>query len=467
METLEAATGQKLTQEQRTKLQTAADNLNRYGVGDDAYEANRVEFYNRPVSKNNEEARINPENSTFGVNLNSEQKEKFSDLTVEATEKELDRATGMKGSEAIPPSEERIALLSVVHHQPNAITPEMREALKNSDRAKVVEEIQKNERFANRRKQEADQFGRPNDPAIIRHDNNSQAELENQMRTTPRGTPNQKPGQPLPQPEPMGPSYDPNPTTVPPRPSILDGVGSVFNRAGQAISTAGRATFEMAMGLGKETLTQAVQIALSQGGSKETLKQAAQLAMGNMLASLNAQIMAKVQQSHLPGGYAGPLKNPMAVEDFMNSPRNQGVFEKIAEEVQRLLGIYPDIDAATVLVDQGLKHVRQGDFQIPGTLMLPDLMPMDRKGDHVVEILGVQLPIKIPEIIVMDGKIEENPQGNKNGLPVEFGGLEFSRGGNGAIQVRSYTREGATVRSHTRSRPDDDITNNLSYRVKA
>ena len=484
------ATGQGFTPEQEATLQRAADNLNQtrpHARGDKesmtkAREANVPMFYTSDVStspgrQGYRERTYQPEKSTFGIRLNEEEIEVFAEEAYQKTEAQFDRTMQRHGIE-VPPSQEREALISIYHQNPSVLSNKgVVEAIKSKDREKLIQALEdpdllpKNPAAKERRMDDINAIGRPTDPAIIRYDNNPQAELENQIRTPPRGTPNQKPGQPVPQPmpqsEPIGPSYEPNPTTLPHRPTVLDGIGAVLGQAGQAIATAGRATFDMAMGLGKETLQQALQLALTQSSSQDTLKQAAQLAMGNMLASLNAQIMAKVQQAGRPIGIAGPLQNPEAVEDFMNSPRNQGVFEKLAEEVQRLLRIYPDLDVTTVLVDRGLKHVRQGDFQIPGTLLLPDFMPMDRKDGEYIEILGVQLPVKIPPIIVVDGKIEENPQDGKVGLPIEFGGLEFSRGGDGAIEVRSYTREGATVRGHTRSSPDDDVSNNLSFRVKA
>ncbi|MFO0500439.1 MAG: hypothetical protein ACK5YK_02005 [Pseudomonadota bacterium] len=472
VETLEASLGKKLTPEQMNMLQTAADNLNRYGQSPKAYQENAKIYYENDQVRGSK-AWQTANNSSFGIYLDESQQEDLKNRVIDATEKELDHATGMKGSEAIPPSEERAALASVFHHQPTAITPKMREALQNGDRTKVVEEIQKNERFANRRQQEADQFGRPNDPAIIRHENNPQADLENTMRTTPRNTIDQKPGQPLPhpmpQPEPTGPTYDPSPTTVPLRPSILDGMGSVLNQAGQAIATAGRVTFDMAMGLGKETLQQALQLALTQGGNKETLKQAAQLAMRQMLANMHAATMERVAQMATPGGYAGPLKNLMQdprapVENFMNNPHNQGVFDTLVSEVQRLLGVYPDLNPITVLVDRSLDKVRNGEFKIPNDMMLPNLPSKGGKGEQNISIFGVQLPILMPEIEIIG--INPNAEPIVVGGAAESPSVSIARGGNGAIQVRSYTRDGATVRGHTRSRPDDDVSNNLSFRAK-
>jgi hypothetical protein len=265
------------------------------------------------------------------------------------------------------------------------------------------------------------------------------------------------------------PGYPRNPEEAS-RSSILDYFGNAVNQAGQAIATAGRVTFDIAMGLGKETLQQALQLAMTQGGNKETLKQAAQLAMGQMLASMHAATMERVAQLAMPGGYAGPLKSlvqdsRIPIEDYMNNPSNQGVFDKLVEEVQRLLGVYPDLNPTTVLVDRGLDKVRSGAFKLPHEIMLPNLPTKGGKGEQNISIFGMQLPILMPEIEI----IGINP----NAEPIVVGGaaesphVSIERGGNGAIQVRSYTRSGATVRSHTRSRPDDEVSNNLSFRSKA
>jgi hypothetical protein len=265
------------------------------------------------------------------------------------------------------------------------------------------------------------------------------------------------------------PGYPRNPEEAS-RSSILDYFGNAVNQAGQAIATAGRVAFDIAMGLGKETLQQALQLAMTQGGNKETLKQAAQLAMVQMLASMHAATIERVAQLAMPGGYAGPLKSlvqdsRMPIEDYMNNPSNQGVFDKLVEEVQRLLGVYPDLNPTTVLVDRGFDKVRSGAFKLPHEIMLPNLPTKGGKGERNISIFGVQLPILMPEIEI----IGINP----NAEPIVVGGaaesphVSIERCGNGAIQVRSYTREGATVRSHTRSRPDDEVSNNLSFRSKA
>jgi hypothetical protein len=210
-------------------------------------------------------------------------------------------------------------------------------------------------------------------------------------------------------------------------------------------------------------------LALTQGGNKETLKQAAQLAMGQMLANMHAATIERVAQMATPGGYAGPLKNLMQdprapVENFMNNPHNQGVFDTLVSDVQRLLGIYPDLDPITVLVDRSLDKVRNGEFKIPNDMMLPNLPSKGSKGEQNISIFGVQLPILMPEIEIIG--INPNAEPIVVGGAAESPSVSIARGGNGAIQVRSYTRDGATVRGHTRSRPDDDVSNNLSFRAK-
>jgi hypothetical protein len=270
------ATGQGFTPEQEATLQRAADNLNQtrpHARGDKesmtkAREANVPMFYTSDVStspgpQGYRERTYQPEKSTFGIRLNEEEIEVFAEAAYQKTEAQFDRTMQRHGIE-VPPSQEREALISIYHQNPSVLShKDVVEAIKSKDREKLIQTLENpdllpiNPAAKERRMDDINAIGRPNDPAIIRHENNPQADLENTMRTTPRNTIDQKPGQPLPhpmpQPEPTGPTYDPSPTTVPLRPSILDGMGSVLNQAGQAIATAGRVTFDMAMGLGKET----------------------------------------------------------------------------------------------------------------------------------------------------------------------------------------------------------------------
>src|SRR5262245_46960383 len=65
---LEKTTGEKLTVEQRSKLEKAAQVLARKGRSDEAYYENAKEFYKKVPPINSKE-RTNPENGTFGVTL--------------------------------------------------------------------------------------------------------------------------------------------------------------------------------------------------------------------------------------------------------------------------------------------------------------------------------------------------------------------------------------------------------------
>lgn len=251
--------------------------------------------------------------------------------------------------------------------------------------------------------------------------------------------------------------------------SLLDYFNKGVGKIGSAIGTVGHIAFDTAVGLGKETLTQTIRLALTQGGSngKALLKQTAQMVVGNMLAGMHAQVIQRgIEQAGWPTGIAGPLQHPTKpVEQAMNDLRNQTVFERMASEVQRLLGIYPDLDPSILMADQGLKHIRQGDIKIPQGVLLPDMLPVDKpKGDEPrIDILGRQLPIGWPQI----GVIHENPDA---ALPpsqsITFNDLFAFRDGEGVVQVASYSRGGITVKAHSRSKPDEDVTNNLSYRVK-
>jgi len=298
-------------------------------------------------------------------------------------------------------------------------------------------------------------------------------QMESGSGNIPQNTPMQYPH--------SGPAGDVNPTTVP-QASILDYFGQAAGQIGAAVSTVGHVAFDAAIGLGKETLNQTIRLALSQGaGGKAMVKQAAQMAVGNMLASMHAQVMAQVMRDpRIPVGIApdSPLDTVPrgSIEDVMNSPRNQGVFDQIAGAVQRLLGQFTDLDPSTVMTDQVLKHIREGDLKIPHGVVLPDIFAMDHKhpkdgkgtsaGGHHVEIFGIQLPIRLPEIGGFDGKIDENPDAGK--MPGGGnGGLFAFRNADGMVQVSGYNRGGSNVRSHTRSKPDGDVTNNLSYRSKA
>ncbi len=192
---LEAVRGTKLTNEQYQKLQMAADNLNKYGSGAKAYEANVGAFY-KTASVKSEAARLDPANNKFGIEMTAEQQATFKNKVIDATEADFDRATLKSGKvrldEAVPRSEERAALISLYHQYPSGIDESMRQAINIGDRGGVIKSIEDSksaEVFKSRRKSEADQFGRPDDPAIVRHENNSQADLDATLKQAPQALP--------------------------------------------------------------------------------------------------------------------------------------------------------------------------------------------------------------------------------------------------------------------------------------
>lgn len=193
---MESVRGQKLTDDQYQKLQKAADNLNKYGPGDKAYQASAGDYYNNPADKS-QAARLDPSNNKFGVEMTSEQQVAFKDKVIDATESDFDRATTKAGNvrldETVPLSEERTALISIYHQQPRGIDDKMRTAINEGDRAGVIDAIEGSkaaEVYKSRRKQEADQFGRPDNPDVIRNDNNSQAGLDATFKTPVKTTSN-------------------------------------------------------------------------------------------------------------------------------------------------------------------------------------------------------------------------------------------------------------------------------------
>lgn len=178
---LESTTGKPLTTVQRQSLQTAADNMNKYGLDNDrngvknsAYKANAPLFYKDPTD-DSLKGRTDPDNNTFGVKMTEGQTVEFKDKVVDASEQEFDRFTTRSGNtrldEKIPPSEERAALISIFHHRPADINSEIRQAINEGDREGVIIAIEGSKTagtYKARRKDEADQFGRPDDPDVKR-----------------------------------------------------------------------------------------------------------------------------------------------------------------------------------------------------------------------------------------------------------------------------------------------------------
>ncbi len=50
------------------------------------------------------------------------------------------------------------------------------------------------------------------------------------------------------------------------------------------------------------------------------------------------------------------------------NPKNRGVFDSIADAVQRLLGQWSDLDPSVVMTDQVLKRIRRPDGDVSNNL---------------------------------------------------------------------------------------------------
>lgn len=182
IEMLENVTGRILTKEQLEKLGKAREVLDRNGRGRFSERANGKIFYK--VLPRSQRQRVDSQNGTFGVNLSENEQRDFKNRVIADTERKFDQSLQRPPAvkEGIPPSEERIALISIYHHCPACVGPVTRQKINDGDRAGVVFEIEyrmdKDKKFPTRRKEEADQFGRPDNPDVIRNENNSQRELE-------------------------------------------------------------------------------------------------------------------------------------------------------------------------------------------------------------------------------------------------------------------------------------------------
>lgn len=191
---LEKTLGHRLSAEQYNMLETAANNLNRYDLGKSTFNANAAIFYINPPQYNSSiNVMSDLTNNRFGVTLDKNQLNNLTDISLQAANQEFDRFTKNARTDktaSIPFSEERIGLLSIFYHQPDTINATMRQAINNGDRHAVIETIthQTPKEFKERRGYELNQFGRPDNPDVIRNDNNSQAGLDALMQTGQSGS---------------------------------------------------------------------------------------------------------------------------------------------------------------------------------------------------------------------------------------------------------------------------------------
>lgn len=180
---LEDIRGKPLTAEQMKKIESARDTLDKYGRGSQSLKTNAGDFYIQYPRTQTE--RTDPKNNNFGLILSGAELKKLKDAVIHQTERDFDlRMRNAKQEplkEKVPFSEERVALISIYHQCPACVGKETRAALNKGDRAEVIYQIENkmDQTFKTRRKREADQFGRPDDPAIVRYENDSQQAIKN------------------------------------------------------------------------------------------------------------------------------------------------------------------------------------------------------------------------------------------------------------------------------------------------
>lgn len=217
-EFLQGVTGSGYTQQQRETLQRSADNLNasRPGLKSDddamaaARKANVPMFYTPDVSSDNtidgyKQRTYKPDKSTFGVVMDDNQIAQYSNKVYKNTESEFTAKMASEGI-AIPPSKERQDYISIYHQNPALFSkPEVLDALKKGDRQTLTAifedeaNMPKKESLRQRRKEDVDLIGRPNDPEVIRHENNSQSELDGRLKTAQQVTSTAVGSKPVPQ----------------------------------------------------------------------------------------------------------------------------------------------------------------------------------------------------------------------------------------------------------------------------
>ncbi len=158
---IQNVTGQGYDAMQRSKLDAATENLNRYGRGMTARRANMVHFYAAGTTDSFAERTRKPENSTFGLELKQSQLNEANEIVVRNTINAFDAKMAREGI-AIPPSQEKAALVSIYHQCPRCIGDKTIRHLKNGNREGVLYEIQNDmdsQKFRSRRQREAELFG--------------------------------------------------------------------------------------------------------------------------------------------------------------------------------------------------------------------------------------------------------------------------------------------------------------------
>jgi hypothetical protein len=287
-------------------------------------------------------------------------------------------------------------------------------------------------------------------------------------------------------------SQNPSSTAPDQHSSIFDSFDDTIGAASSAIATVGSVAFNAAMNLGDDSLRYTVTQALTQGGNGQgTVANAARAVMGQALARMHGLVMQAAERQaggarQLPGADGPiPIRAPDpttqdAIERTINDPRNAGIFDRLARQMGVTLEQVEGTEPASALASQVVNVLRRGEIKVQPHILVPDLLPQEDgpmrtpTGDErVIELGGLAVPIRLPEIRLPDGSVIGEsgivlttvPDASGGNFGGNTGVGPLQRGGDGTVQVASYTRgDGTRVAAHSRTRPDDSVANNLSFK---
>lgn len=259
----------------------------------------------------------------------------------------------------------------------------------------------------------------------------------------------------------------PSSTTIP-HTSVLDKAGEVLGSVGRGLLTVGNMAVNTAFSIGQNALEHAFTLAASGHFVPEVktllMQNAAKAVFGQMLGAMQqaAQNRPKGAWEELDGVMNKPSNDEMFrdIADMMNGKLTRGE-KAMADD---LVNMVADFIGAGKF-DTGNTHVKfikaperdpsAGIEDVLAGIMnghLPPSQRPPREGGDIIHVMG--MPWEFETSPVPEGGMTETPTAGFD-----------PGGGNGAVQVQGYSRGQGQVKSHTRSRPDGEESNNISYRA--
>lgn len=266
---------------------------------------------------------------------------------------------------------------------------------------------------------------------------------------------------------PAGPTHDINPTAIP-HTSVLDKAGEVLGSVGRGLLTVGNMAVNTAFSIGQNELEHAFTLAASGQFVPEVktllMQNAAKAVFGQMLGAMQqaAQNRPKGAWEELGGVMNKPSNDEMFrdIADMMNGKLTRGE-KAMADDLVKMVADFigaGKFDTGNTYVKFITAPERDPQAGIEGVLEgimnghLPPSQRPPREGGYIIHVMG--MPWEFETSPLPEGGMTEKPTTGFD-----------PGGGNGAVQVQGYSRGQGQVKSHTRSRPDGEESNNLSYRA--